>query len=713
MLSPDKFNDENRLHHETSLYLRQHRDNPVYWYGWCDAAFDAAKSRNLPVMISIGYAACHWCHVMAHESFEDKATADFINENFIAIKIDREERPDLDALYMKAVTMLGVDGGWPLTVFVNADRVPFWGGTYFPPTPRYGRPSFRQVLQQISDIYHKDPDRISDIAAQMKHALLSAQSVTQSAEPFLPHAPPLPSDAFLAQAVLRLGQIMDFDNGGIAGAPKFPHTNLLELFWRYYLAEGKHLGEGKHDKKYHDIVTISLDKICAGGIYDHLGGGFARYATDETWLVPHFEKMLYDNANMISLLSLVWLETKNPIYARRVEETIGWLQREMVVYDENNKIIGLAASLDADSLDQTGRLHEGAFYTWSLSEIEVILGDDAQAFCQLYDVTAAGNWENRNILNLSHNDETVLNEPNFQQKILTLREKLWLKREKRPRPLRDEKILADWNGLAIAALVRASMAFDRDDWCDFARKIWEIIIEKLRLTDQTDSLRLYHSYNCGRAAHPASLDDYGFMAMAAIELYQATNHATYLQQAEQLAATIEQFYRDDENGGYFFTAKDRYDLIVRQKLMDDNATISGQGAMLHLLASLYYITGKSDYRSKGENLYAILQNQHQNNLLGKASLIMGALRLDYAVQIVIFGDESDLNFQSLWRIACAAPLPDKIIIQGNHTFDRSSPLYGKQAMNGQATVYFCVGQSCSLPIHDKTEFARQLAEITK
>ncbi|MCX8507004.1 MAG: thioredoxin domain-containing protein, partial [Alphaproteobacteria bacterium] len=518
--------------------------------------------------------------------------------------------------------------------------------------------------------------------------------------------------------------IMDLEQGGIQGAPKFPHTSLINLFWQAYLRLGKAHG----DKKWHDLVTLTLDKICAGGIYDHLGGGFARYVTDDRWLVPHFEKMLYDNGQIIALLSWVWQETQHPIYASRVAETIAWLEREMLMSDNHGEIIGFAASLDADSLDASGHLHEGAFYVWDKAEIDQVLGTDAEIFNAIYDVTSGGNWEGKNIPNLLANEGSALSEPAFQQKLLTIREKLFKERESRPRPQRDDKILADWNGLAILGIARAGLVFDRSDWVALAEKAWQGILRQLQIP-QTNlpeknldailpNFRIAHSFAGDVASHPASLDDYAFLIMAAIELFQATGKADYIDHAEKLLETVNKHYRDDENGGYYFAADDAKDVIIRLKLLEDNATPSGQGAMLHNLASLYYLTGHDHYRAQAEEMAQQLSPIWQRNLLGGCSMILASSRLAHMVQIVVFGAKSDSEFQAMRRVAAKYALPDRLLISVdssqasvNLLNNPHAPLFGKSAINGRATCYVCVGQICSLPIQTADELEKYIGMI--
>src|SRR6266478_1786406 len=410
--------NRNRLAEETSPYLLQHKDNPVHWQGWSPAVLAAAKSAGKPIMLSIGYAACHWCHVMAHESFEDPAIAAAMNRDFVNIKVDREERPDLDAIYQHALALTGEQGGWPLTMFLTPDGEPFWGGTYFPPEQRWGRPGFPQVLEAMSTAYVQDHDKVAKNVVALREALQRLGRPERGGM-FGPEQ--------LDRIAERLLREVDQLHGGIGTAPKFPQTGILELLWRAWKRTGQ--------APYRDAVLKALDAMCQGGIYDHLGGGFARYSTDARWLVPHFEKMLYDNAELVDLLTLVWQETKNPLYRERIDQTLGWVGREMLTPEG-----GFASSLDADSEHE-----EGKFYVWSEAEIDAVLGDRAALFKRYYDVTAEGNWEGHNILNRLH--QPALADAATEAELARCRELLLTARASRIRPGCDDKALTDWNGL--------------------------------------------------------------------------------------------------------------------------------------------------------------------------------------------------------------------------------------------------------------------------
>ena len=434
----------NPLAREVSPYLLQHQHNPVDWWAWGDAALAEAQASNRPILLSIGYAACHWCHVMAHESFENPAIAQQMNELFINIKVDREERPDLDAIYQQALALLGQQGGWPLTMFLRPDGKPFWGGTYFPPESRWGRPGFGDVLRMIAETYKNDPDAIGKNVGALDEALRKLAQ-PQSGDAITPD--------IIDQVAERLAQEVDLVDGGIKGAPKFPQVPIFRSFWRGWERNGNpHL---------RDAVLITLRAMCQGGIYDHLGGGFARYSTDGKWLVPHFEKMLYDNAELTGLLTEVWQEAREPLFAARIAETIGWLEREMLAAADESGDRAFAATLDADSEGV-----EGKFYIWRESEIDRLLGADSALFKRAYDVTPGGNWEQQTILNRRAGTAT----PTAQEEetLTLLRGKLLAARSQRVRPGWDDKVLTDWNGMMIASLVQAALAFDRPNWLELA-----------------------------------------------------------------------------------------------------------------------------------------------------------------------------------------------------------------------------------------------------
>ena len=567
----------NRLGEETSPYLLQHKDNPVHWRAWGEAALAEARATGKPILLSVGYAACHWCHVMAHESFEDEATAEVMNKLFVNIKVDREERPDVDAIYMGALHELGDQGGWPLTMFLTSDAEPFWGGTYFPKEHRYGRPAFVSVLNEVARIYRDEPDKVRTNADVLKDRLQPAHRVTAS-DP--------PSEPMLADLSRRMVQAIDPVNGGIRGAPKFPQPQFFGFLWRSGIRYGL--------ANPLEAVNVTLTRIAQGGIYDHLGGGFSRYSVDERWLVPHFEKMLYDNAQLIELMTESWRESKSPLYAQRIEETVDWLLREMVVEGG-----GFAASLDADSEGE-----EGKFYVWSLAEIREILGeDDANFLAEIYGVTANGNFEGHNILNRLGAIE--LRDAATERRLAGLRDRLLRRRASRVRPGFDDKVLADWNGLMIAALANAAAAFDRPEWLAAAKAAFDFVCTKMVANG-----RLFHAYRAGEAKAPATANDYANMIRAALTLANVTGNRSYIERAQEWAGVLDRHYWAPDIGGYYFVADDTSDLIVRPMSGQDEATPNANGVMVSNLVALALWTGERALRQASRGGAASLWRRH-------------------------------------------------------------------------------------------------------
>ena len=666
---------ENLLGQETSPYLLQHADNPVHWRPWGPDALQAAREQQKPIMLSIGYAACHWCHVMAHESFEDEAIASLMNDLFVNIKVDREERPDLDTIYQHALMLLGQQGGWPLTMFLTPEGEPFWGGTYFPPDNRYGRPGFTNVLEAISSFYHENPDKITEQISQMRHALGGLAEARSGGE--------IPIE-LNDRAAERLAREFDMVEGGIGGAPKFPNPSILELLWRAHRRNG-----GEETGK---AVLLALDKMSQGGIYDHLGGGYARYSTDSRWLVPHFEKMLYDNAQLIDLLVAAWCATRNPLYAARVAETVEWVLREMIADGG-----AFAATLDADSEGE-----EGKFYVWAADEVDRALGNDSGLFKRAYDIAPAGNWEGKAILHRNHGAGPFTDEE--EAALAECRKTLLGLRAGRIRPGWDDKVLADWNGLMIAAMANASAAFERADWLDAAVRAFEFVVETMG-----DNGRLWHVWRAGRLQHTATLDGYANMTRAALVLHEVTGEEPYLAAAEGWMEVLDRHYWDDSGGGYFFTADDAEALIVRTKSAADNATPAGNGVVTDVLARLFYLTGKGAYRERAAAVIAAFSGEASENLFPLATLLNASETLQRATQIVIVGERGAPDTEALFRAAVTAPRPGRLIAVQPPGADlpMDHPAAGKGQQNSAATAYVCVGPECSLPLTDAT----QLAEI--
>ncbi|MDX2143708.1 MAG: thioredoxin domain-containing protein [Rhodospirillaceae bacterium] len=671
----------NRLGRETSPYLLQHRDNPVHWWAWGEEAFAAAREQNKPVLLSVGYAACHWCHVMAHESFEDPATAALMNELFINIKVDREERPDVDTIYQKALALMGEQGGWPLTIFLLPDGQPFWGGTYFPPAPRYGRPGFQQVLTQLSKVWREAPDKVAEQAVGL-NAAVARRSADTLREPLSPE--------MLTEAAERLLEFFDHADGGLDGAPKFPMPVVWEFVWRAYKRTG--------DERFRSAVLLTLDRICQGGIYDHLGGGFARYSTDGRWLAPHFEKMLYDNAQLIALLTLVWQDTRADLFKRRVEETIAWLTREMT--GENG---GFAGALDADSEGE-----EGKFYVWTEAEIDAALGSDAPVFKKAYDVTPEGNWDNHTILNRL--GQSAPDTPEAAEILARGRDKLLAMRAMRVRPGRDDKVLADWNGLAIEALVRAGLAFDRKDWIDLAARAFKAVCDTMLWRDEAGRGRLGHSFCAGRLQHIDVLDDYAHMANAALALHGATFADSYLVQARSWVELARDLFWD-EAGGYFYTPTDRTDLIVRTKTVQDGAQPSGNGAMVLALARLHALTGEEGFGRRAEMVCQIFGAESMKSFPHAATLLNGVDLLSAPVAVVIAGDPTAADTLALLKAVHGVSEPNLVLAMTDDArpLPATHPAHGKARVSGKATAYVCRGPVCSAPMTDAMELATSLS----
>jgi uncharacterized protein YyaL (SSP411 family) len=661
----------NRLAHETSPYLLQHKENPVAWWPWGPEALAEAKRSNRPILLSVGYAACHWCHVMAHESFEDDATARVMNDLFVNIKVDREERPDIDQIYMGALHHLGEQGGWPLTMFLTPAGEPFWGGTYFPKTSQYGRPAFTDVLREVSRLFHDEPNKIT----QNRDALMARLSQKTQAAGRVDIARPQ-----LDNFAMQVARLIDTTNGGLRGAPKFPQCALFEFLWR--------AGLRGTDDRFFDLVEHTLDRICEGGIYDHLGGGFSRYSVDERWLVPHFEKMLYDNAQLLELLALAYVRSGKPLFLQRARETIGWLTREMTTADG-----AFCSSLDADSEGE-----EGKFYVWSLEEITEVLGsENAASFAAQYDVTTEGNFEGHNILNRL---KDLTRTPEDEARLVMLRSLLQQKREGRVRPGLDDKVLADWNGLMIAALANAGAMIGEPEWTALAARAFAFIAR-----DMTRDGRLGHSWREGKLLYPGLASDYAAMIKAALALHEATGEKEYLDQALAWQTAFDRHYANENNGGYYLTADDAEGLVVRPDSTVDDATPNPNGIAADNLVRLAVFTGDESFRAKADRLISGVLSEAAENLFGRISILNAADRRIGGAEIVIAGADDGalanaaLKLPSLVRTVLRAPSAEAL--------SPSHPAREKiGAAEASATAFICVGQTCSLPVTKPDDIAR-------
>jgi uncharacterized protein len=657
---------QNRLARETSPYLLQHKDNPVDWWAWGTDALAEAKHTNKPILLSVGYAACHWCHVMAHESFEDDQTAQVMNELFVNIKVDREERPDIDQIYMAALHHLGEHGGWPLTMFLTAAGEPIWGGTYFPKTARYGKPAFVDVLREIARIFREEPDKIE----RNRTALMSRLATAAR-----PAGRVVVGTDELDNAARQLGGLIDPVNGGTRGAPKFPQAALFELLWR----AGQRTGEAR----YFAAVEITLDHICEGGIYDHLGGGFSRYSVDERWLVPHFEKMLYDNAQLLELLAIAYKRDGKALYRKRAHETVEWLKREMTTSGG-----AFSASLDADSEGE-----EGKFYIWSYDEVLRALGiEDGEFFARHYDVTPAGNFEGHNILNRL---KLPPHSADDEARLAALCAKLLAVRQVRVRPGLDDKVLADWNGLMIAALANAGLMFDEPSWIEMGARAFAFISRTM-----ADGDRLGHSWRQGQLKFPGLATDFAAMIRAALALHEATGQAAYLDQALTWQHALDRDYANAEIGTYYLTAADAEGLVVRPASTTDEATPNHNAVAAANLIRLALVAGNDSWQEKADRLIAAIAPQAIENLYMHMALLNAVdLRLR-AAEIVVTG-EGD-GARALLATARALPPLDRIVLHAHSAeqLHHSHPALEKLKAASGPQAFICVGETCSLPVTD-------------
>lgn len=637
----------NRLSSEVSPYLLQHAANPVDWYPWSAAAFAEARRHGKPILLSVGYSACHWCHVMAHESFEDESTAEVMNALFVNIKVDREERPDVDQLYMSALSALGEQGGWPLTMFLDSDGRPFWGGTYFPKTARYGRPAFKDVLKAVRATFD---NRRMDMQQ-------NATAILRAITPATPGRAEVLSQAALNDLASRIADMHDDENGGLSGAPKFPNPPILEFLWRAANRTG--------DESNRSAVLTTLERMCRGGISDHLGGGFARYSVDEQWLVPHFEKMLYDNAQLLPLLALAAKRTGGPIFHHAAESIVGWLTRDMMT-----ETGAFAASEDADSLTPEGHAEEGAFYTFTPAEIEDALGPEARAFIEAYEITPAGNFEGRSIPNLLA--ARGLDDPAIDR-FANHRKQLLAAREARPRPHRDDKILADWNGLMIAGLARAAMLLEHPSWMELAARAFAAIADKLGSEDG-----LAHAWRDGKSVRPGFASDHAAMALAALAMYEATSAEAYLTQAATWADHLQRHYRTPQ-GTFAMTRDGADDLPFRPAPTHDDAVPNANAMAAEAFIRLFGITGDMQWLTAADDLLEACAAAMKTNPFGHAGL-MNALDLRMnRVDITISGPLDD----PIRKTAETVPYTNRTLKHGGGS-------------NAFATV--CVDGRCSLPI---------------
>ncbi|MGH2595393.1 MAG: thioredoxin domain-containing protein [Actinomycetota bacterium] len=675
----------NRLAGETSPYLLQHAHNPVDWYPWGPEALERARAEDKAILLSIGYAACHWCHVMERESFEDDGTAALMNEHFVSIKVDREERPDLDAIYMDAAQAMTGSGGWPLTAFLSPDGKPFFAGTYFPPVPQHGLPSFRQVLNGIAEAWR---DRREELVAQgtnIADHIARVGRLSGSREPL--------TDLVTRSAFARLHQVFDSEHGGFGGAPKFPQPMTIEFVLRCAVRGWMPATQ---------IVTTTLDRMAEGGIYDHLGGGFARYSTDAEWHVPHFEKMLYDNAQLARLYTRAWQVTRNNRYRRVAMETLEYLLREMQ-HPEG----GFFSSQDADSEGV-----EGKFFAWSWAELVESVGP-AVAAC--FGATPDGNWEGTNVLWRPKTIAQVATEldvppDELAAQVADARATLFGIREGRVRPATDDKVLCAWNGLAIGALAEAGRVFGKADFVNTAVRSADFILTHLR----DDRGRLLRSWRNGSAGKPGFADDHATMAAACLTLYETTFEVRWIEQALSLADDLLRLFRDDERGGFFQTGSDAEVLVLRPKELYDNATPSGNSVAAEVLLRLALLTGDARYENAGLSALRLVRDAMAGAPTGFGQALCALdLSVGPAHEVAIIGDPTANETRALAaEVTDTVYRPNVVLAVAGPDDERAAlsvPLLRDRGMNnGESTAFVCERFACKLPVSDPVSLREQL-----
>ncbi|MEV6289070.1 thioredoxin domain-containing protein [Streptomyces sp. NPDC051896] len=676
----------NRLAHETSPYLLQHADNPVDWWPWSAEAFGEARKTNKPVLLSVGYSSCHWCHVMAHESFEDHATADYLNEHFVNIKVDREERPDVDAVYMEAVQAATGQGGWPMTVFLTPDAEPFYFGTYFPPAPRHGMPSFRQVLEGVQQAWSTRRGEVAEVAGKIVRDLAQREIVR--------HGDRAPDEQELAQALLGLTREYDPQRGGFGGAPKFPPSMVLEFLLRHHARTG---AEGALQ-----MAQDTCERMARGGLYDQLGGGFARYSVDRDWVVPHFEKMLYDNALLCRVYAHLWRATGSDLARRVALETADFLVRELRTDDG-----GFASALDADSDDGSGRHVEGAYYVWTSERLRAVLGEaDGDLAARYFGVTDEGTFEHgQSVLQLPQ-DNSVFD----AGKIASIRERLLAERAGRPAPGRDDKVVAAWNGLTIAALAETGAYFDRPDLVEAALGAADLLV-RVHLDEHA---RLARTSKDGRVGPNAGvLEDYADVAEGFLALASVTGEGVWLDFAGLLLDHVLARFTDPESGALFDTASDAERLIRRPQDPTDNATPSGWTAAAGALLGYAAHTGSEPHRTAAERALGVVKTLGPRvpRFIGWGLAVAEAL-LDGPKEVAVVGpgpDLADEKTAALHRTALLGTAPGAVVAVGTADSDEFPLLADRPLQQGEPTAYVCRNFTCDAPTTDPERLRASLS----
>ncbi len=680
----------NRLANETSPYLLQHKDNPVDWYPWGAEAFERARAEDKPIFLSIGYSACHWCHVMERESFEDPETARIMNEHFVNIKVDREERPDVDAIYMDAVQALTGSGGWPMSVFLTPDGKPFYGGTYFPPVPRHGLPSFKQVLLSIAHAWKHQRDEIEKQGQRLVEFIVRRTQVEPRQEEF--------SAEVFVRAVDNVARLYDAREGGFGRAPKFPQPMVLAFLLRAWHRTG--------DERARRMVAHTLTKMARGGIYDQLGGGFHRYSVDAFWLVPHFEKMLYDNAQLARVYLWAWQAFGTPLYRRVAEETLAYVLREM-----RHPAGGFYSAQDADSEGE-----EGKYFVWTEGEIDALLDErTAQIVKAYYGVTATGNWEGKNILWVPLDPDVVahkldISEEELETTVEQARQALFEARQRRVPPATDTKVLTSWNALMLAAFAEAARVLERPDYADVAVQNAEFLLTELR----DEAGRLWHTWSPlnGQAKVRGLLEDYAYLVDALITLYEATFDVRWLTEARALAETMHAEFWDEKRGGFFDTPRDANDLVVRPKEVIDNAVPSGNSmAALALLRLAAYLDDDT-LREWGTRTLRLIGNAAGEQPLGFANWLNALdVYLSPPLEFAVVGPpEEQVPFL---RVIYGRFLPNKLVAGCQAPCEAAQViplLRDRQPLDGRATAYLCEGFVCRAPTTSPDELAEQVEQ---
>lgn len=687
----------NRLAQESSPYLLQHAYNPVDWYPWCEEALTRARQEQRPIFLSIGYSACHWCHVMEHESFENEVIAERLNRQFICIKVDREERPDLDQIYMNAVQLMTGRGGWPMSVFLTPDLRPFFGGTYWPPEPRAGMVGFGQVVDAIANAWRDQREKVLTQATELMRHL---QQVGQTSQPQQPISLDL-----LRTAVGQLERVFDFTHGGFGRAPKFPHTMDLQLLLRVWKRTGR--------PALLEMVRLNLDKMARGGIYDHLAGGFARYSVDARWLVPHFEKMLYDNSLLVSLYLDGFLATGEPLYARIVRETCDYILRSMT--DDAG---GFYSTEDADSEGE-----EGKFYVWTPAEIAAVLGPAAAArFGYVYDVTEQGNFEGKNVLNLPRTVTQAArlrgwDEAELEVELADSRARLLAARQQRVHPGKDDKVLVSWNALMIDALARAAVILPEPRYALAASRAARFLLEQVSRPDG----RLLHCWRQGKAKFDAYLDDYSYLINALVTLYETAFDERWIDQAVRLADILLHDFADNDRGGFFFTARDHEPLITRNKDLHDSSVPSGNSMAAQALLRLGKLTGRNDYLTAAQKTLEMAEPVMRESATATGQMLLAAdLLLGPVAELVLVGDLNQLDTQEVLQTIRRQYLPHSLLALRSpdpaspHRSGHLNPLFAGKLPDSatELTLFCCQNFTCQEPLRGRNAILAGLERLT-